>query len=596
MTQRSARALCTFGLLAASCRQAAPPPPPLVAQVSGTIDVSGLAAPARIVRDRWGVPHIYAESQEDLFFAQGFAQAQDRLFQMDLWRRSAQGRLSQVLGANFIERDAMTRRIQYRGDANVEWASYGPDARAIAAAFVRGVNAWVALARDRPPEEFVLAGWKPEYWSPNDLLNRTDAFMSSGDAIAEVRRAKLSDVIAEAIARVGAPPFFAGLAAEVRLKADATYPSGRGGDDVRGVRLQPDQAIARSISRATTTEEGTLSISEAYRNLAVPSPRYFVHLKAPGWNVIGATAPWLPGVALGHNERVAWGMSPIAVDTQDVHEEAVRVGGGDRTSRMESRVVTDAVVVKGRRDPFVYETELAPHGFVVAADRERGRVFILRWSGTEAGAAAELGALALDRAQSWTEFRAALTRWRMPARRVVYADVDGNLGFQDAALIPLRLARPEPVEGGARSGLARSGSTEWVGWVALDQLPHAFSAPIPPGVRASREEDPAGSPAVFAHVLGITDAARRLLNVGPLDRPADDSPVRFFFDTRNWDGSRAINAPGQSESPASPHYSDLAAQWAAGGAFPLAFSDEAVAANAEATLTIVPKSTRSARP
>src|SRR3954465_5846564 len=123
---------------------------PLVAQVAGTLAVPGLAAPVRIVRDTWGVPHIYAGSDGDLFFAQGFVQAQDRLFQMDLWRRSVQGRLSEVLGPNFIERDAMTRRIQYRGDLAAEWASYGPDAQAIAEAFVRGVNAWVALAGQRP--------------------------------------------------------------------------------------------------------------------------------------------------------------------------------------------------------------------------------------------------------------------------------------------------------------------------------------------------------------------------------------------------------------------------------------------------------------
>jgi len=160
------------------------------------------------VRDRWGVPHIVAQTQDDVFVAQGFVQAQDRLFQLDLWRRSVQGRLSQVLGPNFIERDAMTRRIQYRGDAGVEWASYGPDARAIAAAFVRGINAWVTLARERPPEEFVLAGWKPEFWSPEDLLNRTDAFLSSGDAIADVRRLKLSAIIAETIGRddLSTPP------------------------------------------------------------------------------------------------------------------------------------------------------------------------------------------------------------------------------------------------------------------------------------------------------------------------------------------------------------------------------------------------------
>src|SRR6185503_7990454 len=265
-----------------------------------------------------------------------------------LWRRSVQGRLSQVLGPNFIERDAMTRRLQYRGDPDEEWASYGPDARAIAAAFVRGVNAWVALARERPPEEFVLAGWKPEFWSPEDLLNRTDAFLSSGDAIADVRRLKLNDIIAETIGRVGAAPFFAGLAADVtdgrgvrlqpdqvRLKADATYQNGRG-DDVRGVRpfdraqgrpepvegrLQPDLAIGRAASRVTASPQGQLSFSEAHRTLTTPSARYFVHLKAPGWNVIGATSPWLPGVAIGHNERVAWGMTPIEVDTQDVFVE-----------------------------------------------------------------------------------------------------------------------------------------------------------------------------------------------------------------------------------------------------------------------------------
>ena len=113
--------------------------------VSGTLDLEGLAAPVRVVRDTWGVAHIYASNQDDLFFAQGFVQAEDRLFQMDLWRRAAQGRLSEVLGANFVSRDAMTRRLQYRGDLEDDWASYGPETKAIASAFVRGINAWVAV-------------------------------------------------------------------------------------------------------------------------------------------------------------------------------------------------------------------------------------------------------------------------------------------------------------------------------------------------------------------------------------------------------------------------------------------------------------------
>src|SRR5688572_19490657 len=128
-------ALCLCGSVLAACGRTTPAPPqPAMAQVSGTLEVDGLSAPVRVVRDTWGVPHIQAATEDDLFFAQGFVQAQDRLFQMDLWRRSTQGRLSEVLGSNFISRDAMTRRIQYRGSLDEEWASYGPGTRAIASA------------------------------------------------------------------------------------------------------------------------------------------------------------------------------------------------------------------------------------------------------------------------------------------------------------------------------------------------------------------------------------------------------------------------------------------------------------------------------
>ena len=140
----------------------------IVPPVSGSLEVEGLSAPVRIIRDRWGVPHIVASTMDDLFFAQGFVQAEDRLFQMDLWRRSGQGRLAEVLGANFVGRDAMTRRLQYRGNLDEEWASYGPDTRAIASAFVRGINAWVIIARERPSEEFLLAAHPSRPQVPSD--------------------------------------------------------------------------------------------------------------------------------------------------------------------------------------------------------------------------------------------------------------------------------------------------------------------------------------------------------------------------------------------------------------------------------------------
>src|SRR5665213_3583303 len=177
--------LVLLAVTASACGRTPPPPARHAAalpQVSGALKVAGLSQPVRIVRDRWGIPHITAQTAHDLFFAQGFVQAQDRLFQMDLWRRSAQGRLSEVLGPNFIDRDAMTRRMQYHGDPAVEWASYGPEVKPIAEAFVTGINAWVVIARPDLPDEFALAGWRPELWKASDLLNRTDAFLASGNA------------------------------------------------------------------------------------------------------------------------------------------------------------------------------------------------------------------------------------------------------------------------------------------------------------------------------------------------------------------------------------------------------------------------------
>src|SRR5437899_653265 len=210
------------------------------AQVSGVIGVHGIRSPVSAVRDRWGVPHITAANQDDLFFAQGFTQAQDRLFQMDLWRRSLQGRLAEVLGSNFIERDIMTRRVQYDGDPAADWASYGPDARAVVAAFVAGINAWVATTRERLPEEFALAGWRPEFWTPEDLLNRTDAFLESGNALTEVLRARLVDAVGAREADVWLPPRQAqGGRTEVPRGLDAATVRYGAADALRRVGTRP---------------------------------------------------------------------------------------------------------------------------------------------------------------------------------------------------------------------------------------------------------------------------------------------------------------------------------------------------------------------
>jgi len=629
-----------FALLAAGgCGRGQPQAPPLVADVSGTREVPGLSAPVRVVRDRWGVPHIYARTPEDLFLAQGFVQAQDRLFQMDLWRRSAQGRLSEVLGPNFAERDAMTRRIQFAGDIASEWARYGPDARAIAAAFVRGVNAWAAVAREHPPEEFVLAGWTPEPWSADDLLSRTDAFVAGRDAIEEIFRARLvaalgarrvadifprdpspnvprgldqsvvSSVVADAIRSVGAPPFLLGFAKPmpvratadkgVRLKADTTEETGSetGSSETGSVRLQPDPREVRTLPH--------------------PSPRYLVHLNAPGWNVIGATAPWRPGVEIGHNEAVAWDMEPIDADTQDVYVERVNPENAhqvDENGRwIDTEVVKDAIAIRGRDKPLVFDIERTRRGVILAVDRQRHLAFTVRWSGTEPGAVGELLALNLDRATTIETLRAGLARWIAPVRKVSALSADGTRGSEIVGSVPVRRGSD-----GLLPAPAWTGANEWIGWRRLTKVaapsPLAALARLQPARADALLRDLAAiadlrrqraavlnaladampgtmpAPAIFAHVLGIGDAARRRFNVGPL-RPSSPDARTFAiaFETADWDRSTAMNAPGQSASPDSAHFADIARVWASGGSIPLAFSDRAVQASAESTLTLVPR-------
>jgi penicillin amidase len=324
------------------------------------VEVVGLSAQVRVVRDRWGVPHIYAGSRDDVFLAQGFVQAQDRLFQMDLWRRAAQGRLSEVLGANFIERDAMTRRLQYHGDLDPEWAAYGEDTRAIAEAFVRGINAAVAIARERTPELFRLAGWQPDVWDAADLLNRTDAFDREA-SVEAAETAGLPDAVVDAVRRAAVPPFFTGLAAPVAPPRD------------------PDASSSASVAGHAG--------GEAYGNrpppraLGNPSPFYLVHLHTPAWNAIGLTPPWRPGIAVGHDASSAWDRATPHL-VAHVHAEPLDASG---------RSVADTIAVKGRSEPFAYETRVTARGVVIATDRESGRQFSLDWDGFRTGASPAFG-------------------------------------------------------------------------------------------------------------------------------------------------------------------------------------------------------------
>ena len=274
-----------------------------LAQTEGTIKVLGLKDQVRVIRDRTGIPHIYAKNVDDLFLAQGFVQAQDRLFQIDLWRRSAQGRLAEILGPEFVERDRLARLLHYRGDIEAEWASYAPDAKPIVEQFVKGINAWVTIVRKNLPIEFVYAGYAPELWMPEDLLSRAEGFTMGGNALGEIFRARLMALVGPQLAAELLPPEPAipvnaapgvdlGIIDE-RLAAQL-WTIGAG---ARFSQLEKQAALADGqLSRLEGSNNWVVSgrksetgkpllANDPHRNLDHPSLRYLVHLNAPGWNV-----------------------------------------------------------------------------------------------------------------------------------------------------------------------------------------------------------------------------------------------------------------------------------------------------------------------
>ncbi len=453
-----------------------------VARIRGEMTVPGLHARVRVQRDRWGVPHIYARNQHDLFFAQGFVVAQDRLFQMELWKRSGQGRLAEILGAGALERDINARRLRYRGDPDAEYTSYAPDAKSILEAFTSGINAYID-AIQRPggpgiPVEFQIAGFSPEHWLPEDCLNRLAAYAMTGNAGEELQHAELLSLLGarqatelfefDPAVMLDPPPGanYAGLSAD--LLKDIVGSDRRIQFAAHPLHESNNWTVAGSL----TASGKPLLANDPHRVIAEPSLRYIVHLVAPGWNVIGAGEPGLPGVAAGHNGQIAWGFTIFGLDQQDLYVEDLDAADPELYAtasglqRMETR--TEIIQVRDAQ-PVQVRLKFTRHGPVLWTDG--ARALALRWVGAEPGTAGYLGSLALDRARNWRDFESAMGRWKVPSENIVYADRQGNIGEHSTGLAPFRKnwSGLLPVPG--------DGKYEWSGFIANGELPHSFNPP-----------------------------------------------------------------------------------------------------------------------
>ena len=424
---------------------------------SGSVSAP-VAGRVSILRDRLGVPHIRGASLEEVLFAQGYATAQERLFQMDGLRRLEAGDLAEIVGRQALEGDREARRLRIRRIAEEAAVSASPADRAALAAYARGVNEYIRTHLDRLPLEFSLLGYHPRPWSVVDsIIVGLHMFRT------------LTTTWESDLARRGMQ------AAAGGTKAGALFPPSSGGE------AQPG-SNAWVVSGARTASGKPVLSNDMHLDWSLPGVWFMVHLQAPGLHVAGVSLPGTPGVIAGHNERIAWGMTNLGYDVQDLYIEQFddRTGryvfrGGVEQARREREIIR----VKGAA-PHEMVNWVTRHGPLVAA--EGAERISLRWVASEAGAFA-FPFLDINRARGWREFTAALERFPGPGSNFLYADVDGNIGYHAAGRLPVRktFTGDAPVDGS-------SGEHEWEGWIPFRELPSAFNPPD--GILVSSNQNP----------------------------------------------------------------------------------------------------------
>ncbi len=520
-------------------------------QIHGTIPLPGLTAPVEVVRDRWGIPHIFAQNGRDLFFAQGYVHAQDRLWQMELFRRTSAGRLSELFGPATLQVDRLMRVVGLRRAAEATWAAAAGDpamAEAVEAAqaYADGVNAFISSHRRRLPLEFTILRAQPEPWTPADSLafGKLMAWVLGGNWRAELLRAALAEGFGPEGAEALLPQQFPGAPAilgqggrpahlaTARARPAAAVPAGAATTAPparrlpREPRLPPGLPFASLLSGlpaagsnswvvapARSASGGALLANDPHLDAQMPSIWYITHLVGGAYDVIGVGFPGVPGIIIGHNQQIAWGLTNAMEDSQDLYLE--RFHPSDPTlylfrGRWErARVVREEIKVRGRRDPETIHVRITRHGPILNPAVEGLKGFVaLRWVALEPDRlfAAVLG---VNRASSWEEFRDALRHWSAPAQNFVYADRAGNIGYVMPGRVPRRAAGHDgrlPVPGW-------SGEYEWRGFLPAEELPAAFNPPRGYIVTANNRIAPPSYP----HLLGTAyDVGVRALRITSL--------------------------------------------------------------------------------
>ncbi len=497
-----------------------------------TITLSGLRHPVEVIRDQWGVPHIYAQTNEDLFFAQGYVHAQDRLFQMDVNRRVGSGRLSEIVGPAAIESDRFARTFAWprAAQAQVDGIMKDEETRTIAAAYAAGVNAYIE--HGELPLEYILLACRPEPWRPLDsaLWGTVLAWGLSVNWQTELLRARLVEELGPERAYDLTPGYsedypavVPGATVGTRLAQALLEAYRQAMDELPLGDIPSGNGVGSNnwVVNGQWTESGRpILANDPHLPPIFPTLWYENHLVGGDYNVTGFTMVGVPGVIIGHNEHIAWGITNSFADLQDIYVERFHpqnpllyeVNGEWREAEEE----TTTIHVRGRRKPLVEKIRFTRHGPVISGlIPGEHRALSLRWSCYEENNHLR-SLLQICRATDWQSFHSALDDWAFPPQNLVYADVQGNIGYAMPGRVPQRAAGSGmlPVPGW-------TDQYEWQGWIPADELPVSFNPQQGYIVTANNRVEGDGYPQLLTGEWQPPYRARRIADLlgelAPLD-------------------------------------------------------------------------------
>ena len=459
-----------------------------------------------VLRDKFGINHIYANNQRDLFYMQGYLAARDRLFQFEIWRRQATGTVSEIFGESELERDIGTRLFMFRGDIKEELNHYHDDGYEIITSYTDGINAYISEVRNNPeslPIEFKILGIKPEIWTPADVISRHQGLLGNiglelniGRAVSKIGVDKVKDLqwfhpkdpelildekITEEDLDQDILKLYNAYRKPIKFKKEYLLEEFRKNEDLEVSFLENNKNLEDEFSIGSNnwvisgkkSESGyPILANDPHRTIVAPSLRYLTHLVAPGWNVIGGGEPEIPGISIGHNGYGAWGLTVFRTDAEDLYIYELNPENSKQYFHkgewVDFNIIKESIPVKGGED---YEIELyySIHGPVTLIDENRNRAYAVRCGWLEVGGSPYLASLRMNQSNSWEEFREACNYSNIPGENMIWADKDGNIGWQAVGIAPIRNTHSGmvPVMG--------DGRYEWDGYLPIIEKPNDFN-------------------------------------------------------------------------------------------------------------------------